>query len=169
MNRTSILGAGAALLLTTIPALAQTIQSEPSAQTEPTATSDRPIMPNAPSGSPSAVDVTKSKAPGAFDEMRANQLIGQSIYNAAGESMGEIDDILVNKNDKSSAALVGTGGFLGIGERQIAVPLSDLAMQNGRIVATKLQKADLQRMAAHEANDWVKYDGDRLIGDTTAR
>jgi hypothetical protein len=169
MNRTSILGAGAVLLLATIPALAQTMQNEPSARTEPTATSNRPITPNAPSGSPSAVDITQSKAPGAFDEMRADQLIGQSIYNAAGESMGEIDDILVNKDDKSAAALVGVGGFLGIGERQVAVPLSDLEMQNERIVATKLQTADLQRMATYEANDWAKHDGDRLIGDTTAR
>src|ERR1043165_5799446 len=111
MNRSSIFGAGAALLLTTVPALAQTTQAEP------TATSNRPITLDGPSGSPTA-DLGRSKVARPFGGMRAGELIGESIYNTGGESLGEIEDIVVNRGDNAVAALVGMGGFLGIGEKQ---------------------------------------------------
>jgi hypothetical protein len=157
MNHTSILAASAVLLLATAPTLAQTTR------VEPTATSNRPINLEAPSGSPAAAPRQLS-TPTAFREMRAGDLIGESIYNTGGESLGKIEDIVVNRNDNTVAALVGMGGFLGINERQVAVLLSDLEMQGGNIVVKTLTRTDFQRKPAYQTNDWARYARDRLIG-----
>jgi len=157
MNRTSILGAGAALLLVTAPTLAQTTQ------VEPTATSNRPINLDAPSGSPTVLPKQPS-TPSAFGEMRAGDLIGESIYNTGGESLGAIEDIVVNRDGNAVAALVGMGGFLGIGEKQVAVLLSDLEMQGDNIVVKTLTRTDFQQKPAYQANDWARHDRNSLIG-----
>jgi hypothetical protein len=160
MNRTSILGAGAAMLLATAPTLAQTTQ------VAPTATSNRPIALTPSFGSPAAVPM-QSSTPSAFREMRPGELIGESIYNTGGESLGKIEDIVVNRNDKTVAALVGMGGFLGlgVGDKPVAVLLSDLEMQGGNIVVKALTRTDFQQRAAYQTNDWARYDRGRLIGD----
>lgn len=157
MNRTSMLGAGAAMLLATAPTLAQTTQ------VEPTAASNRPITLDAPSGSPAAAP-GQSSTPSAFREMRAGELIGESIYNTGGESLGKIEDIVVNRNDNTVAALVGMGGFLGVGEKRVAVLLNDLEMQGDNIVVKTLTRTDFQRRSAYQPNDWAKHARDRLIG-----
>jgi sporulation protein YlmC with PRC-barrel domain len=159
MNRAIIFGAGAALFLAATSALAQTTQGEP------TATSNRPINLNAPHGSPAVAPRQSSKA-SAFREMRAGDLIGESIYNTGGENMGEIQDIVVNRGDNAVAALVGMGGFLGVGEKRVAVLLSDLEMQGNDIVVKTLTRTDFQRKPAYQANDWARHDRDRLIGGT---
>ena len=157
MNRTSALGAGAALLLVTAPTLAQTTQ------VEPTATSNRPINLEAPSGSPVMAPGQLSTR-SAFREMRAGDLIGESVYNTGGENMGEIEDIVVNRGDNAIAALIGMGGFLGIGEKQVAVLLSDLEMRDGNIIVTNLTRTDFQRQPAYQMKDWARHAPDRLIG-----
>jgi sporulation protein YlmC with PRC-barrel domain len=157
MNCTSMLGAGAALLLATGPTLAQT------AQVEPTATSNRPIKLEAPSGSPAEAH-RQSSTPSVFREMRADDLIGESIYNTGGENMGDIEDIVVNRGDNAIAALVGMGGFLGAGEKRVAVLLSDLEIEGGNIIVKTLTRTDFQQEPAYQTNDWARYARDRLIG-----
>ena len=40
--------------------------------------------------------------------------------------------------------VIGTGGFLGIGERRVAIPLDDVMLANGRLIARGLTSADMQ-------------------------
>lgn len=162
MIRAIIFGAGVTLFLATLPTLAQTTRLEP------TATSKRPIKLEAPSGSP-AVPLGQPSTPSAFREMRAGDLIGESVYNTGGESMGQIEDIVVNRGNNAIAALVGMGGFLGVGEKQVAVLLSDLEMQGDSIVVKDLTRTDFQWRLAYQANDWVTYDRSRLIDGATLR
>jgi sporulation protein YlmC with PRC-barrel domain len=162
MNRTSILGAAAALILVAVPAVAQT------RQVEPTATSNRPIRLEAPSGSPGA-GPGPSKVLGAFDGMRAGDLIGKSIYNTGGESLGGIEAIVVRREDNEVAALVGMGAFLGGDEKQVAVLLNDLDIQGGSIVVRNLTRTDFQQRRAYQTNGWARLDPDRLIGSTMVR
>lgn len=53
----------------------------------------------------------------------------QDIYNRAGEKIGVVKDLLVGPDGKINAAVIGVGGFLGIGEKDIAVPLAALQME----------------------------------------
>lgn len=54
-------------------------------------------------------------------EMRASKLIGTRVNNEAGERIGEINEVVLSKDGKVAAVVIGVGGFLGIGERKVAV------------------------------------------------
>jgi len=46
----------------------------------------------------------------------------QKVYDPDGNKIGEIEDVLLNREGKPSALIIGVGGFLGIGEKDVAVP-----------------------------------------------
>ena len=48
----------------------------------------------------------------------------QNVYDPADNKIGEIEDVLVDRDGKINAAIVGVGGFLGIGEKHVAVPFN---------------------------------------------
>lgn len=60
------------------------------------------------------------------DQISANSYIGQSVYNANDENIGEINDLIIKKDGGVEAAVVGVGGFLGIGEKNVAVPFDKI-------------------------------------------
>ncbi|WP_018011427.1 PRC-barrel domain-containing protein [Sinorhizobium medicae] len=64
----------------------------------------------------------------AENQVSANTYIGQSVYNASDESIGEINDLIMEKEGGIAAAVVGVGGFLGIGEKNVAVPFEKITV-----------------------------------------
>jgi hypothetical protein len=56
----------------------------------------------------------------------ASQFMGQAVYTAANENIGEINDLIMNKELDNIVAVVGVGGFLGIGEKDVAIPINDI-------------------------------------------
>ena len=62
------------------------------------------------------------------------QILGKSVYNNIGEKIGDINDLIVTPDKAVSYAIVGVGGFLGVGEREIAVPVGQLKQQEDKIV-----------------------------------
>jgi sporulation protein YlmC with PRC-barrel domain len=46
----------------------------------------------------------------------------QSVYDPSNNKIGEVMDVLLSQDGKISALIVGVGGFLGIGEKDVAVP-----------------------------------------------
>jgi predicted outer membrane protein len=70
----------------------------------------------------------------------ATSIIGETVYNGAGEdaqNIGEVNDIVIGKDGNIEAIVVGVGGFLGIGEKDVAVDYAQL--------------------------DWAEKDGDRWL------
>lgn len=57
----------------------------------------------------------------AAEEDLASNWIGQSLYNPSDENLGDINDILIGQDGQIRAVIVGVGGFLGIGEKDVAV------------------------------------------------
>ena len=62
------------------------------------------------------------------------QILGKDVFNDAGDKVGEIEDLIVTPNKSLSYAIVGVGGFLGVGEHQVAVPVTKFKQQMGKIV-----------------------------------
>lgn len=62
------------------------------------------------------------------------QILGKDVFNDAGDKVGEIEDLIITPNKSLSFAIVGVGGFLGVGEHQVAVPVSKFKQQMGKIV-----------------------------------
>ncbi|ANK90387.1 MULTISPECIES: PRC-barrel domain-containing protein [Rhizobium] len=85
------------------------------------------------------------------DQVSANTYIGQSVYNANNESIGSINDLIMKKDGGIVAAIVGVGGFLGIGEKDVAVPMEKIAIaqntQDGSLKLTTSETAESLKAA----------------------
>ncbi|MDI4664089.1 PRC-barrel domain-containing protein [Xanthobacter autotrophicus] len=114
MKNTPIYAAIATILLSTT-ALAQTATT-PASPTPPAATT--PMAPGATMGQSGQAFIQQQRA----DQHLASSLIGMSVHGAADETLGEINDLLLDRNGMVSAAVIGVGGFLGVGEKDVAVP-----------------------------------------------
>jgi hypothetical protein len=77
---------------------------------------------------------------------RASEIIGANIYNEEGTSIGEVEDLIVQRDGSAPVAVVSVGGFLGIGARLVAVPLAELrfADDNARWTLNGATKESLQ-------------------------
>lgn len=77
-----------------------------------------------------------SKTDGAW---RATKLIGSKVVNSAGETVGDINEIVLDGSGKATAAVIGVGGFLGLGEHEVAVNFDSLKVTrdaNGKAKVT---------------------------------
>ena len=84
---------------------------------------------------PPPANPSVATAPATVDVMKGTTIIGTDIKNSADETIGEIDDVVVDSDGKIQHVVVSVGGFLGVGTRYVAVPWSDLRFDRGREVA----------------------------------
>ena len=102
---------------------------QPAAETttETVATQPDATMPAAP---PVLTMEERRKSAVLFTErkmaMSSAELIGSDVYGPDNASIGEIDDIVVSSDNTPAYALISYGGFLGLGEDQAAVPVSEI-------------------------------------------
>ncbi len=95
-----------------------------------------PASPDASSGSmgTTAQAPAASSASGTYlteqaeNHISVNDFMGQAIYTSDNQSIGEINDLLVEDNGGVVAAVVGVGGFLGIGEKNVAIPFDKITI-----------------------------------------
>ncbi|MBB2960133.1 PRC-barrel domain-containing protein [Methylobacterium sp. R2-1] len=59
--------------------------------------------------------------------MRGSKVIGVSVVGADHVRVGKIEDVLVDGTGRIQAVVIGVGGFLGVGEKYVAVPFDQLA------------------------------------------
>jgi len=67
---------------------------------------------------------------------RASKVVGLSVYNDNNESLGTINDLLMDKNGNTKAVVIGVGGFLGVGEHLVAVPFEKIKFVNEAVAYT---------------------------------
>jgi sporulation protein YlmC with PRC-barrel domain len=62
------------------------------------------------------------------NQMMASKVMGTTVVGPNNESIGDVNDIIVDRNGQVTAVVVGVGGFLGIGEKDVAVPFQQLEL-----------------------------------------
>jgi PRC-barrel domain len=95
-------------------------------------------------------------------ELLAANLIGQTVLDANNESIGEVTDLITDKDGKILAVLVGAGGFLGIGEKDLAVRFQDIKVsrdENDDLIV----KADVTKEMVAQAPDYQTLDEQQMI------
>ena len=101
--------------------------------------------------SPAAGAASSMQTPSQVD---AQKLIGQKVKNPADETIGDIDSVILDKDGKAVAVIVGVGGFLGMGERSVALGWNQLNItDNGRNVHANLTKEQLRAMPEYKFAD----------------
>jgi len=88
-------------------------------------------------------------------ELSASGLLNKSVKNASGEVVGDINDLRIDTSGKIAAVIVGVGGFLGLGEKDVALPFGQLAFtrdaDGGLVISATVTKESLQ-----SAPEWKK-------------
>jgi sporulation protein YlmC with PRC-barrel domain len=75
-----------------------------------------------------------------------HKLLDAAVYNDRNEKIGSIDDIIVSPKRTVSHAIIGVGGFLGIGKHQVAIPMDQLQFTGNRFVLAGATKEVLRAM-----------------------
>jgi sporulation protein YlmC with PRC-barrel domain len=73
----------------------------------------------------SAGSITQQQA----GEYLADDMIGASVRNAQNENIGSVSDIVIDGEGRVKAMVVSVGGFLGIGDKHVAIPWNDVHVQ----------------------------------------
>ena len=100
---------------------------------------------------PKASDASLASVPSGAD---ASKLIGRNIKNAQDETIGEVKSVYINKDGKVDSVIVGVGGFLGMGEREVRLAWKDLNVsQGGEKVTVNMTKDQLKAMPPYKYSD----------------
>jgi sporulation protein YlmC with PRC-barrel domain len=73
----------------------------------------------------------------AQNQISVNDYVGKAVYNANNESIGDVNDLIFEDKGAIVAAVIGVGGFLGIGEKDVAVPVDKITMTATPTTTTK--------------------------------
>ncbi|MES2981053.1 MAG: PRC-barrel domain-containing protein [Verrucomicrobiota bacterium] len=93
------------------------------------------------------------------DSWRASKAMGLNVKNAAGETIGEVEDLVLDMKDgKIIAAIISSGGFLGIADTLSAVPVSALRYdESSKSFKTSLSKEQLGKAPQFKKDAWPDY------------
>ena len=86
-------------------------------------------------------------------EISASELLDENVVNAANETIGDVNDVILDANGKVASIVVGVGGFLGMGEKNVALSFDKLTFardnDNGLVVSSDATKESLQAAPAY--------------------
>lgn len=132
-----------------------TTAQAPAAGTDPAAPTTMAPAPDA--NSTAAIDrSTLKEMP--MDNMRAEDIVGTTVYGANDSNVGEIGDVVLTQDGKPDAVIIDVGGFLGMGEKEVAVGMDKLSFmtdQSGnRYLYTNFSKEQLEAQPAYDETTW---------------
>ncbi|MGB0086099.1 MAG: PRC-barrel domain-containing protein [Rhodomicrobiaceae bacterium] len=94
----------------------------------------------------------------AADERLANDIIGMAVEDVSGQKLGRVNDLVISPDAKVTGAVIGVGGFLGVGEKNVAVSFDQLKPKtvdnNEQVMTLNATKEELQN-----APDYVDAEG----------
>ena len=96
-------------------------EAQPEAQPAPPAPEAAQPMPSAPKGAE-----TMTAVPG--DSVSVTDYYKQNVYDTSDNTIGEISDVLLDKDGHVTAVMLSVGGFLGLGAKYVSVPFNALRM-----------------------------------------
>jgi sporulation protein YlmC with PRC-barrel domain len=78
------------------------------------------------------------------------QVLGKTVYNDDKKAVGKIDDVIVAPDKAVSYAIVGAGGFLGVGKHDVAIPVNQFKLVDGKFTLPGATKDALKALPAFE-------------------
>lgn len=83
------------------------------------------------------------------NESLARVFLGTAVINAAGETIGDVHDLMFDENGRITSVLLGVGGFIGLGEKIVAVPFDAITITvTDEAVRTLTLHADKSQLQA---------------------
>jgi len=100
-------------------------------------------------------EAPSDKLVGLGSEVAASDLLNQKVKNSANETVGDINDLSIGSDGKIAAVIIGVGGFLGMGEKNVQLPYEQLTFSRdagGYLVVT----ANITKESLQSAPEWKK-------------
>jgi len=94
-------------------------------------------------GTPQTVAIFKVDPASVATGFRASKVIGGTVLNETGASIGKVDDIIISADGKAPYAVLSVGGFLGVGSKLVLVRYQDLNFANNKITLNGATKEQL--------------------------
>ena len=143
MSKTTMTAALALMLAAAVPAYAQSSSSSSSSSPSPSASS---------SSAPARVTATQLQ-PG---QIRTTQMDGATVYDTQNQKVGDVKDIILDRDGKVAAVVLDVGAFLGMGGKYVAVGMNDLKItqdnNNKPRFAVDMTKDQLKAAQAYDLN-----------------
>lgn len=100
-------------------------------------------------------------------ELSAGNLTGTTVYGADDANIGEIGEIIVTADGKVDAVVLDVGGFLGVGEKKVAVGMDNLAFMTdkdgNKYLYTTFTKEQLEAQPAYDAASFAEKRDEQIL------
>jgi hypothetical protein len=182
MRRITLLAASALTLALAAPAYAQTAAPDTGSKMEKSAPADNPAatdkshgttapdksatMPSSKGDKATAADKATTQTGGfitqqAESQKMAENIIGMKVQNPQKENIGKVSDLILDDQNRIVGAVLSVGGFLGIGDKHVALAWNELQVQgtgNDQVATVNLSKDQLKSAPAFKTQADVKSD-----------
>jgi sporulation protein YlmC with PRC-barrel domain len=108
------------------------------------------------------------------DQWLASSLKAKNVYDRSDAKIGVINDLVIDRDGRVAAVVIGVGGFLGIGEKNVGVPFQDIKVSmrdNNEWLVLERSKEDLRAAPAFGVASGPqpnKVENDRSYGTMNA-
>ena len=104
---------------------------------------------------------------------RASKLIGMAVKNSAGESLGKVNDLVIDERGSVRYAAVQFGGFAGFNAKLFAVPWNSLTIKNDvdsdtRFAELNIDKKVLETAPGFPSDNWPNFADETFVKDVDA-
>lgn len=99
--------------------------------------------------------------------MPASELEGMTVVNQEDEELGDVGRIAVSTQDNQVYAIISVGGFLGMGDKSVALPVQDMELQEDQLLLKTSRSEDELKQSAEDYNeeDYQTVEGDTTLSD----
>ena len=137
-----LLSTTAVVLALAMPAWAQTATDQPAAGQAPATQATK--LPAGTAGAQEGIILEQAET-----QIRAEDLMGTNVVGPGGEEIGKVEDLIFDENEKITGVVVGVGGFLGIGKKEVGLNWDQAELQDNpdtgqKTVMVSVTKADIQ-------------------------
>ena len=78
------------------------------------------------------------------------QVLGKTVYNENNQKVGRIDDLIIAPDSAVSFAIIGAGGFAGMGRHDVAIPVQQIKLQDDKFVLPGATKEAIKALPKFE-------------------
>jgi hypothetical protein len=92
----------------------------------------------------------RDSAVDSLDTLGPDEIVGKKVVSQQGEEIGEIEDVVVDTSSQTKLAVIDVGGFLGIGEKSVAVSFDQLELSDDGRVRSDLTRETLESQPEYD-------------------
>lgn len=100
--------------------------------------------------------------------MQASEIQGKTVVNMQGDKLGKVDKLVQDRKDNSIQAVISVGGFLGIGAKEITIPVVQLQLQQDKLAWNRsLTKDQLKQRPAYQQAQYRVINKDETLAQAS--